>query len=366
MASALQSPLTLGHREMRNRVAMAPMTRARAGQPGDIPTALNARYYGQRASAGLIITEGTPIAPQAKGYAFTPGIFSDAQINGWKQVTAAVHQHQGLIAAQLWHVGRMAHHSVLPDGQAPLAPSAIRAKAQVFAFDEQGNPGMVDCSEPRAMTLEDMAEVKQQFAQAAENARNAGFDFVELHGANGYLLEQFLSMATNRRDDNYGGSLENRARFVLEVVDSVIERIGAHHLGIRLSPWCPPAVNDMDFSAEADVMTLYLAEQLDRRGIAFIHLAEWPDSDYPDGFRRELRNTYKGAIIVAGNYDADRGEQIIEAGLADAVAYGRPFIANPDLPRRLFQRLTLSEPDPATFYGGNEQGYTDYPALAAG
>jgi N-ethylmaleimide reductase len=362
---ALLQPFNLSSFKAKNRVFMAPMTRARSAQPGDIPTALTAEYYSQRASAGLIITEGVPVSAGAKGYAFTPGIFTGAQEAGWKLVTDAVHARGGLIAAQLWHVGRIAHHSVLPAGQPPVAPSTIRAQAKTFAFDAQGNPGMVDCDEPHALTEEEIAAVVTEFAQGARRADSAGFDLVELHGANGYLIEQFLSVSTNKRTDSYGGSIANRARFALEVVDAVSAVIGPQRVGIRLSPWCPPFVNDMDFSSEAGEITLYLAEELSKRNIAYIHIAEWPGVTYSTEFRQQLRSKFNGTIIVCGGYTQETAQQTIDAGLIDAIAFGKPFISNPDLPERFALGAALAEADPSGFYGGDAKGYTDYPFLKA-
>ncbi|MET1078794.1 MAG: alkene reductase [Pseudomonas sp.] len=357
----LLDPLDVGPFTLANRVLMAPMTRSRSAQPGDIPTALNAHYYGQRGGAGLLISEGIPISAGAKGYAFTPGIHTAAQQAGWKQVTDEVHAKGGLIAAQLWHVGRISHRSVLPQGQAPLAPSAIRARAQIFAFDDQGAPGMVDCDMPEALSEAGIAAVVQEFVQAARWALAAGFDLVELQGANGFLLEQFLSVSTNLRTDRYGGSLENRARFVLQVIDAVSAAIGADRVGIRLSPWCPPSVNDMDYSVDAEAMTLYLAESLSQRRIAYLHLSEWPGVAYPPGFRTQLRSAFSGAIVVCGGYQQANAQQIVAQGLADAVAFGKAFIANPDLPQRFALGAELAEADGGTFYGGDARGYTDYP-----
>ncbi|MFW9079716.1 alkene reductase [Pseudomonas sp. P2757] len=359
----LLDPLNVGPLTLANRVLMAPMTRSRSAQPGDVPTALNAQYYGQRASAGLLISEGMPVSPGAKGYAYTPGIYTEAQQIGWKKVVDEVHGNGGLIAAQLWHVGRISHHSVLPQGQLPVAPSAIRAKAKTFAFDAKGSPAMVDCDTPLALSEEGIAAVVQEFVQAALWAREAGFDLVELQGANGFLLEQFLSVTTNQRTDRYGGSLENRARFVLEVVDAVAAAIGAERVGIRLSPWCPPSVNDMDFSVEAQEITLYLAEALSARRIAYMHLSEWPGVQYPVGFRAQLRELFRGAIFVCGGYQQTSAQDILVQGLADAVAFGKPFIANPDLPQRFVCNAELAQPDGNTFYGGDARGYTDYPPL---
>ncbi|WP_342650530.1 alkene reductase [Pseudomonas sp. REB1044] len=357
----LHHPLKVGALTLANRVIMAPMTRARSEQPGDVPTTLNAEYYGQRAGAGLIISEGMPISPSGKGYAFTPGIYTDAQQAGWKRVTDRVHAKGGLMAAQLWHVGRISHHSVLAPNAAPLAPSAIRARSKTFAFDDNGLPGMVDCDMPVAMDKDDIARVVEEFAEAARRAMAAGFDMVELHAANGYLLEQFLSVSTNQRTDNYGGSLINRARFVLEVVDAVIEAVGPERVGIRLSPWCPPAVNDMDFQVQAREIVLYLATGLSARNIAYIHLAEWPSGAYSTEFRSALRTAFEGAILVCGGYDQEKATTVLEQGFADAVAFGTAFIANPDLPERFARGAPLAQADTNTFYGGGARGYTDYP-----
>ncbi len=363
MSNLLLSPLAVGNLALRNRIVMAPMTRSRAQQPGDVPTALNALYYAQRAGAGLIVSEGTQISRLGQGYAYTPGIYSEAQLAGWRQVTEAVHAAGGLIAAQLWHVGRMSHRSLQAGGEAPIAPSPIQAKAQVFIADGQGGGSMAPADAPREMTLEDIRRVRDEFVRAARNALDAGFDLVELHGANGYLIDQFLASASNRRSDAYGGSLENRARFLLEIVDALVAAVGAERVGLRLSPW--GTINDMH-DDEPEAMTLYLAEALQRRGIAYLHLAEWEWSGgpaYPQGFRERLRERFRAPLIVCGNYDAERAEAILQAGLADAVAIGRPFIANPDLVERIRLGAPLAEANQARFYGGDAAGYTDYPTL---
>ncbi|HCF3045897.1 alkene reductase [Pseudomonas aeruginosa] len=349
MSNLLLSPLAVGNLTLRNRIVMAPMTRSRAQQPGDVPTALNALYYAQRAGAGLIVSEGTQISRLGQGYAYTPGIYSEAQLAGWRQVTEAVHAAGGLIAAQLWHVGRMSHRSLQAGGEAPIAPSPIQAKAQVFIADGQGGGSMAPADAPREMTLEDIRRVRDEFVRAARNALDAGFDLVELHGANGYLIDQFLASASNRRSDAYGGSLENRARFLLEIVDALVAAVGAERVGLRLSPW--GTINDMH-DDEPEAMTLYLAEALQRRGIAYLQ-----------GFRERLRERFRAPLIVCGNYDAERAEAILQAGLADAVAIGRPFIANPDLVERIRLGAPLAEANQARFYGGDAAGYTDYPTL---
>lgn len=257
----------------------------------------------------------------------------------------------------------MSHRSLQAGGEAPIAPSPIQAKAQVFIADGQGGGSMAPADAPREMTLEDIRRVRDEFVRAARNALDAGFDLVELHGANGYLIDQFLASASNRRSDAYGGSLENRARFLLEIVDALVAAVGAERVGLRLSPW--GTINDMH-DDEPEAMTLYLAEALQRRGIAYLHLAEWEWSGgpaYPQGFRERLRERFRAPLIVCGNYDAERAEAILQAGLADAVAIGRPFIANPDLPYRLEHDLALADGDRSTYFGGGAAGYTDYPSL---
>lgn len=363
MSNLLLSPLAVGNLALRNRIVMAPMTRSRAQQAGDVPTALNALYYAQRAGAGLIVSEGTQISRLGQGYAYTPGIYSEAQLAGWRQVTEAVHAAGGLIAAQLWHVGRMSHRSLQAGGEAPIAPSPIQAKAQVFIADGQGGGSMAPADAPREMTLEDIRRVRDEFVRAARNALDAGFDLVELHGANGYLIDQFLASASNRRSDAYGGSLENRARFLLEIVDALVAAVGAERVGLRLSPW--GTINDMH-DDEPEAMTLYLAEALQRRGIVYLHLAEWEWSGgpaYPQGFRERLRERLPRA--------ADRLRQLRRrARRSDTPGRTgrrggdrRPFIANPDLVERIRLGAPLAEANQARFYGGDAAGYTDYPTL---
>lgn len=360
MNNDIFAPLKVGDIELQNRVIMAPMTRSRAAQPGDIPTELNAQYYAQRASAGLIITEGTQVSDLGKGYSFTPGIYSLEQIKGWSKVTQAVHDNGGKIAAQLWHVGRISHSSVHLHHEQPIGPSAIQAQASVF-IAQNGQAGMVEVEQPRAMTLEDIQNVKAEFVAAAKNAMKAGFDLIEIHGANGYLFDQFLVSDSNQRTDNYGGTVENRARFLLETVDDLIDTIGAGRVAIRLSPW--GTLNDMKVE-DPEEMTLYLAEQLQHRNIAYIHLAEFsqlPHGDtYPIGFREKLRRTFTNTIIYCGNYTLERAQAMIDANLADAIAFGRPFISNPDLVDRFKTGKALTPAKPEFFYGGDATGYTDY------
>src|SRR5690606_13864455 len=364
MTSRLLSPLELGPFRLPNRVFMAPLTRSRAGQPGDVPTELNAEYYAQRASAGLIVSEATQVSPQGRGYAWTPGMYSDAQEAGWKRVTDAVHARGGHIAAQLWHVGRISHPLLQPEGAAPVAPSAIAAAgANAFVVRPDGSAGNEPTSVPRALRTEEIPGVVEQFAQAARRAHRAGFDLVEVHGANGYLLQQFLSSNSSWREGRYGGWLETRARFAREVVDAVVAQLGPDRVGVRLSPHF--AGHDIA-DAEPEESALYLAREFTRRGIAYLHIAEPDWAGGPrlsDQFRFALREAFAGVLAFCGGYTAERAEQLIASGGADAVAFGRPFIANPDLVERFAQGAPLNEPDPSTFYGGGAKGYTDYPTL---
>lgn len=359
----LFTPIQVGKIRLNNRVVMAPMTRSRAGA-GEAPTALNAIYYAQRASAGLIISEASQISQQGQGYAWTPGIYSEAQVAGWKNVVDAVHAHGGHMALQLWHVGRISHPLLQPGGTDPVAPSAIQAKGQCFVIQPDGTPANVPTAIPRALETHELPALVTEFANAARHAMKAGFDFVEVHAANGYLLNQFLSPNSNQRTDAYGGSLENRARFVLEVVDAVVAAVGADKVGVRLSP--QGVFNDID-DPESTAMALYLAKAFTQRNLAFLHIAE-PDwaggAPLTNEFRLQLREAFAGTLITCGGYNAETAEALLGGNLADMVAFGRPFIANPDLVRRMQENAPLNEPDPNTFYGGAEAGYTDYPALA--
>ncbi|GAB3116171.1 alkene reductase [Novispirillum itersonii] len=362
-APSLFSPVRIGGLPLPSRLIMAPMTRARAAQPGDIPTPLMAEYYAQRAGAGLILTEATQISPQGKGYSFTPGIHSPQQVDGWQQVTQAVHAAGGSIALQLWHVGRMSHPSLHADGQT-VGPSAIAPDASVWIVDPATGTGtMLPCPVPRALTTAEVAAVVDDYRHAADNARAAGFDAVEIHAANGYLIDQFLRASANHRTDRYGGPAENRMRFLLEVVDAVAGVMGADRTGIRLSPFITQrGMNDPDIIPTV----LAVAAELERRRIAYIHIAEadWDDApETPEAFRHALRQAFSGSIIVAGGYTREKADAILRSGLADAVAFGRPFIANPDLPRRLRDGLPLAEADTTTLFGGGAEGYVTYPPL---
>ncbi|ORU94454.1 MAG: alkene reductase [Cycloclasticus sp. symbiont of Bathymodiolus heckerae] len=347
--------------EAPNCIVMAPMTRSRALQPGDIPTELMAIYYAQRASAGLIITEATQISPQGKGYSFTPGIYSEEQVNGWRKVTNAVHAAGGRIFSQLWHVGRMSHESLHDDGK-PVAPSALAPDAQVWIVNDDGVGNMVDCPVPRELSHDEIKNIIEDYRYAASNAIKAGFDGIEIHAGNGYLIDQFLRRSANKRADEYGGSIENRIRFAIEIVEAVSDEIGNERVGIRLAPFITQ--RGMEDSEAIDAILL-AAKSFNEMGIAYIHLSEADWDDAPvvsENFRHNLRATFSGAIIVAGNYTAESGEEIIASGLVDFVAYGRKFLANPDLPHRFANNLPLNEiSDSTTLFGGNEVGYTDFP-----
>lgn len=354
--------LELGALTLPNRVLMAPLTRSRSSQPGDIPNDMNARYYRQRASAGLIISEAAQVSPQGKGYAFTPGIHSAEQIEGWRKVTDAVHAAGGRILLQLWHVGRISHPGLQPDGALPVAPSAIRPKAQTYI---SADSGMVDIPEPRALETGELPGIVEQFRQGAANAKAAGFDGVEIHAANGYLIDQFLRSRSNRRGDAYGGSAENRCRLALEITEAVTGVWGRERVGIRVSP--TGSFNDMYDDNPVETYGV-LARGLDRLGIAFIEVVEDSfqgnnASGRPEEVIDAIRAGFGGRYIANGGYSAGEARQRIESGRADAVTFGRLFIANPDLPERFAQNAALNEWDESTFYGGDERGYTDYPTL---
>jgi len=344
--------------ELSNRVVMAPMTRSRAAE-GNVPADMAAEYYKQRASAGLIISEGTQISPQGVGYPWTPGIHSKEQVEGWKKITKAVHEEDGRIFAQIWHVGRISH-PFFHNGELPVAPSAVKPEGEAFTPE-----GMKEFVTPRALETDEISGVVDDYARAAQNAMDAGFDGVEIHGANGYLIDQFIQDSTNRRIDRYGGSVENRARFALEVAQVVADTIGAHKTGIRLSP--SGEFNDMSDSNPKHTFT-YLIQHLNELDLAYLHLVE-PLTDiserdnYLEVVTPFFRNIYDGTIITCGNYTRESGMEVLENNNADLVAYARLFLANPDLPNRFAQNAELNEPDPDTFYGGDAEGYIDYPFL---
>jgi len=351
----------IGHHKTANKIVMAPMTRSRTAQPSDIPTSLMAEYYAQRASAGFIVSEATQISAQGKGYSFTPGIYTEEQINGWRKVTQAVHQQNGLIFSQLWHVGRMSH-SVFHPGGLPVAPSAIAPNAQVWVVDENGEGQMLDCPTPRELSTNEIKGIVEDYKQAALNAIAAGFDGVEVHAGNGYLIDQFLRQTSNKRTDEYGGNIENRAKFALQIITAISQAICPEKTAIRLAPFITQ--RGMDDPQAIDAI-LYLAKKFDELGIAYVHLAEADWDDAPlvtDEFRVKLRESFGGKIVVAGNYTLAKADKLIGEGLVDYVAFGRKFIANPDLPYRLEHNLPLNEiSDPTTLFGGDERGYTDYP-----
>lgn len=364
MSSNVFNPLKVGAITVPNRVFMAPLTRLRSIEPGDIPTPLMGEYYRQRASSGLIISEATQISAQAKGYAGAPGLHSPEQIAAWKKITDGVHAQEGRIAVQLWHTGRISHTTLQPGGQAPVAPSAIAAGTRTSLRDANGNPTREDTSVPRALDLEEIPGIVNDFRQAVINARDAGFDLVELHSAHGYLLHQFLSPSANKRTDQYGGNIENRARLVLEVVDAVSEAWGADRIGIRVSPIGSFQNTDNGPNEEADA--LYLIEELGKRGIAYLHMSEpdWAGGEpYTEAFRQKVRERFHGPIVGAGAYSVEKAEDLIAKGLIDAVAFGRDYIANPDLVERLQHKAELNPQRPESFYGGGAEGYTDYPSL---
>ncbi len=355
----LFSPAKLGAITMQNRIVMAPLTRNRAGE-GGVPQPVNATYYEQRASAGLIITEATPISAMAHGYPLLPVIYTDAQNVGWKKVTDAVHARGGKIVIQLWHVGRISHPSLLPGGALPVAPSAVKPAGQAFTYQ-----GLVDYVEPRALDIAELPGIVADYVHAAKSAIEAGFDGVEVHAANGYLLDQFLRDGTNKRTDAYGGSIENRSRLLMEVTEAVVKAVGADKVGVRLSPVNP--FNDMKDSNPQALFNA-VTESLNRFNLAYLHVVEGGihggGESEPFDFTA-MRKLFKGGYIANLAYDKTRGNAAIASGHADAVAYGVPFIANPDLVERLRTDAALNEADPSSFYGGSEKGYTDYPFLKA-
>lgn len=349
----LYDPISIGDMKLGNRVFMAPLTRNRA-MPNGVPGRWASRYYSQRASAGLIVSEATQISPMGKGYINTPGIHSEEQIAGWKLVVDAVHRSGGRIFLQLWHVGRISHCSLLPGNASPVAPSAIRASAQTVV-----EAGFVDVSEPQALSLTEIRRTIEDYGRAASNAKAAGFDGVEIHSANGYLIDQFLKSKSNIRTDVYGGSAVNRARFLGEVVEAVLNVWDPGRVGVRISPL--GTFNDMG-DANPEETFAYVVDMLNEHQLGYLHVVE--DTipvDLSADFFRRLRSAWKGIYVANGGYDAERGERAVSDGSVDAVAYGRLFLANPDLPIRLSHRAPLNEPDTGSFYGGDERGYIDYP-----
>jgi N-ethylmaleimide reductase len=356
---ALFSEEKLGDLTLPHRIVMAPLTRSRSSQPGDIPNDMNAKYYKQRSSAALIISEASQISPQGKGYAFTPGIFSKEQIAGWKKITDEVHAQNGRIFIQLWHVGRVSHSSLQPGNFLPVAPSTIAvSEGQAFTYD-----GMQDFETPRALDFNEMPLIVEQYRQAAINAKEAGFDGVEIHAANGYLLDQFLKDGTNKRDDIYGGGIENRSRLVLDVTQAVTDVWGGDRVGIRISP--TGTFNAMSDS-NPQALYNYLVEKLNQFNLAYLHVVEelgLSEESTDDFDFNVLRKIFNGAYMANGGYTGETAEQSLRNDLSDFVAFGVPFISNPDLPERIKQGADLNEADPNTFYGGGAKGYLDYPSL---
>ncbi|AUX37072.1 MULTISPECIES: alkene reductase [Sorangium] len=353
----LFSPLALGPLSLPNRLVMAPMTRCRA--EGHVPTELHARYYEQRASAGLIITEATQVSPQGIGYLRTPGIHTDAQVEGWRLVTDAVHRAGGRIFAQLWHVGRASHVSFQPNRQAPLSSSAVAIRKGHAHTPEGPQP----YSTPRALEIDEIPGVVAQFEHGARQAKAAGFDGVELHAANGYIIDQFLRDGVNRRTDRYGGSVQNRARFLLEITDAVTAVFGADRVGVRVSPRAD--FNDM---SDSDPKALFghVAAELSARKIGYLHVVEAISAEPPDAPERVsplLRDRFRGAFMANGGYTRETAERALRSGAADLVSFGAPFLANPDLPERLRRGAPLNAPDVATFYSDGPRGFVDYPRL---
>ena len=356
----LFTPIRLGPLELPNRVFMAPLTRCRASE-GHVPNDLNREYYAQRSSAGLIISEATSVSPRGYGYPATPGIHTQAQVEGWRKVTAAVHAGGGHIYLQLWHVGRISHPAFQPDGEPPVAPSAVKPSGKVFT-----GSSMEEYVTPRNLGLAEIPGIIEEYVRGARLAKEAGFDGVEIHNANGYLLDQFLRDGTNRRSDAYGGSLQNRARLTLEVTEAVAGVWGADRVGIRFSP--SGVFNDMADGNPLETFGHVLGE-LNRFGLAYAHITQVTAQDIAHGAvsgvgPKELRPFWKGRIVSAGGFTLASGNAALAEGWADAIAFGVPFLSNPDLPERLRRSAPLNPPDEATFYGGGPKGYTDYPVLA--
>ncbi|HVW69091.1 MAG TPA: alkene reductase [Steroidobacteraceae bacterium] len=355
----LFEPVQLGAYRLRNRIVMAPLTRSRANSDGT-PTPLMAEYYAQRASAGLVIAEGTNISPQARGYAFTPGLYDSSQVAAWQAVTKAIHAKGGHVFVQLWHVGRISHPSLQPDGALPVAPSAVRPSATAYT-----ETGFAPCVTPRELKTEEIPLIIEQYRLAAGNALAAGFDGVEIHAANGYLLDQFLRDSTNQRTDAYGGSPEKRARLPLEVVEAVVDACGSARVGIRLSPLSP--VNDCALDSDPEATYGGLIDRLNPLDLAYIHVIEGITQgarEVPNGFDlHKLRRRFHGSYIANNGYNLQLAMRARTENRADLIAFGRAYIANPDLVERLRLGAPLNDPDRETFFGGGAHGYTDYPAL---
>ncbi len=352
---SLFSPLKMGSLTLSNRMVMAPMTRDRAAADGNVPQEMNVIYYRQRATAGLIITEGSQVSQQGVGYPVTPGIHSDAQVDGWKKVTEAVHGEGGRIFLQLWHTGRISHPSYQPDGVLPVAPSAIKAAGESFTYE-----GLKPFVTPRALETDEIPGIVDQFRQGAKNALTAGFDGVELHGANGYLLDQFLKSGTNKRTDRYGGSIENRSRLLMEITDAVVAIWGEGRVGVRLSPG--GGFNDMSDAAPEETFNA-VAKQLSTRALAYLHIVETLESVKAFDYKK-LSANFDGLYMANAAYDFKRATDAIASGHADLISFGQLYLANPDLLARFKKGAELNTADANTFYGGDEKGYIDYASLA--
>ncbi|MCU1332786.1 MAG: flavin oxidoreductase / oxidase family protein [Candidatus Angelobacter sp.] len=354
----------LGPITLKNRVVMAPLTRSRAGR-GEVPRELNAEYYKQRASAGLIISEATQVSQQGQGYLWTPGIFTPEQVEGWKKVTEAVHSRDGKIFLQMWHVGRISHTTLQPNGEAPLSSTDKAAqKSYSFAYDPAGKPANVPASPPRIATVDELKQVIAAFERAAHNAKQAGFDGAEVHGANGYLFDQFLNSIVNERTDEYGNqSKESRTQLILEAFDAVASVLGADRVGVRIAPY--GSFNDMKPDPKVEETFLYLAQELRRRGAVYIHVVRGSQLDkepvVKEEFLTRLRKAFGATIIVTGGLTKEIAEQLLQKDLADLFGFGTLFISNPDLVERFKNNWPLTPPDQKTFYGGDARGYTDYP-----
>lgn len=354
----------LGPNTLKNRIVMAPLTRSRAGK-GDVPGEMNAEYYAQRAGAGLIISEATQVSKQGQGYLWTPGIYTQEQVEGWKGVVKAVHDHNGKIFLQMWHVGRISHLSLQPSGEAPLSSTDKAAENTFsFAYDAQGKPGNVPVSQPRNATVEELMKVVADYGQAAQHAQQAGFDGAEVHGANGYLFDQFLNSAVNERTDAYGNPTpESRARLLLEAFDAVAAVMGPDRVGVRIAPF--GSFGGMKPDPNAEETFLYVAKELARRGAAYVHIVRGSQFDVepvvPESFFRSFKEAFGGTVIVTGGLDKGKAEHLLAEGLADLLGFGMLFISNPDLVQRFRNNWPLAQADQATLYGGGAKGYTDYP-----